>query len=122
MSTATPVSLGKKDAQPITVTDAAITKAVALLAAENPAEPMALRIDVIPGGCSGFKYDMYFDSEFSDDDVISMHGDLKVALDEESAKLLVGASLDYSDNLNGAGFHVTNPNATRTCGCGNSFS
>ena len=104
------------------MTDKAARKAAELLAAENPEEPMALRIEVIPGGCSGFKYDLYFDSEVGGGDVVTEHGELRVVLDEESAKLLAGASLDYSDDLKRAGFHVVNPNATRKCGCGNSFS
>jgi iron-sulfur cluster assembly accessory protein len=62
------------------------------------------------------------DSEVADDDVVNTFGEVKVVVDPASAELLSGASLDFSDGLQGAGFHITNPNATRTCGCGNSFS
>ena len=58
----------------------------------------------------------------SDDDVIRDFDGVKVVVDASSAELLIGSTLDYSDSLQGAGFHITNPNATRTCGCGNSFS
>ena len=83
---------------------------------------LALRVAVKPGGCSGFNYDMFFDSEFADDDVLRDFAGVKVVVDPQSAELLTGSTLDYSDSLQGAGFHITNPNATRTCGCGNSFS
>jgi len=83
---------------------------------------LALRVAVKPGGCSGFNYDMFFDSAFADDDVLRDFAGVKVVVDSQSAELLTGSTLDYSDTLQGAGFHITNPNATRTCGCGNSFS
>jgi len=65
---------------------------------------------------------MFFDSEVADDDVVRSYGDVRVVVDPASAELLTGATLEYSDGLQGAGFHITNPNATRTCGCGSSFS
>jgi iron-sulfur cluster assembly protein/iron-sulfur cluster insertion protein len=65
---------------------------------------------------------MFFDTEFAGDDVISEFGTVKVVVDPQSAELLNGSTLDFQDGLQGAGFHITNPNATRTCGCGNSFS
>jgi iron-sulfur cluster assembly protein/iron-sulfur cluster insertion protein len=65
---------------------------------------------------------MFFDSDIVDDDVVSQFGDVRVVVDSASASLLMGASLDYSDGLQGAGFAINNPNATRTCGCGQSFS
>ena len=83
---------------------------------------LALRVSVKPGGCSGFNYDMFFDSEFADDDILRDYDGVKVVVDAASAELLTGSTLDFSDSLQGAGFHITNPNATRTCGCGNSFS
>ena len=85
-------------------------------------EELALRVAVKSGGCSGFNYDMYFDSEFAADDIIREFGGVKVSVDASSAELLKGSTLDFQDGLQGAGFHITNPNATRTCGCGNSFS
>jgi iron-sulfur cluster assembly protein/iron-sulfur cluster insertion protein len=77
---------------------------------------------VKPGGCSGYSYEMFFDSEILGDDVVREFSGVRVVVDEASAELLAGATLDYSDGLQGAGFHITNPNATRTCGCGSSFS
>ena len=65
---------------------------------------------------------MYFDTEFADDDITREFSGVKVVVDPSSAELLTGSTLDYADGLQGAGFHITNPNATRTCGCGNSFS
>ena len=118
----TSVNITKRDADPITLTDVAITKVAELIAAEGVDEVLALRVAVKSGGCSGFNYDMFFDSEFADDDVTREFAGVKVVVDAQSAELLNGSTLDFSDSLQGAGFHITNPNATRTCGCGNSFS
>jgi iron-sulfur cluster assembly protein/iron-sulfur cluster insertion protein len=119
-STMQSVSIGKKP-NPVTLTDAATAK-VAELLAEEETEGLALRVAVRPGGCSGFSYEMFFDADVADDDVVREFGSVKVVVDETSADLLKGSTLDYSDGLQGAGFHVTNPNASRTCGCGSSFS
>ena len=105
----------------ITLTPTAATKVKTLLEAEG--EPgLALRVAVRPGGCSGFSYEMFFDSERSDDDVQIQYGDVKVVVDSASAQLLNGAVLEYRDGLQGAGFSISNPSAQRTCGCGQSFS
>jgi iron-sulfur cluster assembly protein/iron-sulfur cluster insertion protein len=120
--TTTSVNLTKKDPNPINVTDGAAVKVAELIAAEGVDEELALRVSVKPGGCSGFNYDMYFDSEFAEDDIVREFNGVKVVVDASSAELLNGSTLEYSDSLQGAGFHITNPNATRTCGCGNSFS
>ena len=120
--TTTNVNLTSKVTEPITLTATAITKVGELISEAGADEPLALRVAVKPGGCSGFNYDMYFDSEIADDDVVSAFGDVRVVVDPASAELLNGASLDFTDGLQGAGFHITNPNASRTCGCGNSFS
>ncbi len=122
MTTATSVDLKKKAADPITLTDAAVAKVAELIDAEGTDEVLALRVAVKPGGCSGFNYDMFFDTEFAADDVTRDFGTVKVVVDPQSAELLNGSTLDFADGLQGAGFHITNPNATRTCGCGNSFS
>ena len=121
-ATTTNVNLTQKDADPITLTEIAVSKVAELIAAESAEEVLALRVSVKPGGCSGFNYDMFFDSEFADDDVLREFNGVKVVVDAQSAELLTGSTLDFSDTLQGAGFHITNPNATRTCGCGNSFS
>jgi iron-sulfur cluster assembly protein/iron-sulfur cluster insertion protein len=107
--------------QTITLTDTATTKVAELLAQEGNDE-LALRVAVRPGGCSGYSYEMFFDSEIADDDIRTEFGAVKVVVDPASAPLLVGATLDYKDGLQGAGFAIDNPNATRSCGCGQSFS
>jgi iron-sulfur cluster assembly protein/iron-sulfur cluster insertion protein len=105
----------------LTVTDSAAAKVKDLLEAEGDTT-MALRVAVRPGGCSGFSYEMFFDSDFAADDVkTDVHG-VSVVVDPSSAPLLQGAILDFKDGLQGAGFAITNPNAQKTCGCGQSFS
>jgi iron-sulfur cluster assembly protein/iron-sulfur cluster insertion protein len=115
----TSVNIGKKPA-PVTLSDSATTKVAELLAQEG--ENLALRVAVKPGGCSGYSYEMFFDSEVMSDVVVREFGTVKVVVDGASAELLTGSTLDYSDGLQDTGFHITNPNATRTCGCGSSFS
>ena len=107
----------------ITVTDSAARKVKELLEAEG-ATDLALRVAVRPGGCSGFSYEMFFDGDFADDDETAQFGpdQESVVVEPASAQLLLGATLDYKDGLNQAGFAITNPNATRSCGCGQSFS
>ncbi len=122
MTTSTSVNLSSKSASPIVLTDSAIIKVAELIAAEAAEETLALRIAVKSGGCSGFQYDMFFDSEFASEDIVKEFGTVKVVVDSQSGSLLTGATLDFTDGLQGAGFHITNPNATKTCGCGNSFS
>ena len=122
MTTSTSVNLSSKSASPIVLTDAAIIKVAELIAAEAAEETLALRIAVKSGGCSGFQYDMFFDSEFASEDIVKEFGTVKVVVDSQRGSLLTGATLDFTDGLQGAGFHITNPNATKTCGCGNSFS
>ena len=116
----TSVNIGKKPA-PVTLTEVAITKVAELLAQEE-GDALALRVAVKPGGCSGYSYEMFFDAELMADDVVREFDNVKVVVDPASAELLTGSTLDFSDGLQGAGFHITNPNATRTCGCGSSFS
>ena len=106
----------------ITLTDSAAVKVKELLEAEGASE-LALRVAVRPGGCSGFSYEMFFDGDIAADDLEASFGDqVRVVVDPASAQLLQGATLDYKDGLNQAGFNITNPNASRTCGCGQSFS
>ena len=105
----------------IALTDAASTKVKELRDAEgNP--QMFLRVAVRPGGCSGMSYEMFFDSDLATDDIETEYGPVKVVVDPASSQYLTGASLDYKDGLQGAGFTINNPNTTRTCGCGQSFS
>lgn len=106
----------------ITLTDSASLKVKELLTQEGD-ESLALRVAVRPGGCSGFSYEMFFDSEVGDDDNRQTYGEgVAVVVDASSAQLLQGATLDYKDGLQQAGFAIDNPNATRSCGCGQSFS
>ncbi len=105
----------------LTLTDSASLKVKELIQAEGDAA-LALRVAVRPGGCSGYSYEMYFDKDFTPDDTLADEGGVRVVVDAASAPLLKGASLDYKDGLQGAGFAINNPNATRSCGCGQSFS
>ena len=104
----------------VTLTEEAAKKVTELLAQET--EDMALRVAVRPGGCSGFSYEMYFDTDKAEDDVEKLFDEVRVVVDSSSAELLIGATLDFKDGLNGAGFAIDNPNAQKTCGCGKSFS
>jgi iron-sulfur cluster assembly protein/iron-sulfur cluster insertion protein len=106
----------------VSLTETAVAKVSELLASEVGGDTLALRVAVRPGGCSGYSYDMFFDAEIADDDIVRSFGDVRLVVDPESADLIKGATLDYRDGLQGAGFHITNPNATKTCGCGSSFS
>ena len=105
----------------ITLTDQASVKVKELLDAEGD-QSLALRVAVRPGGCSGYSYEMFFDSEIADDDLAQSYGPVKVVVDPMSAQLLTGATLDFKDGLQSSGFSINNPNAERTCGCGQSFS
>ena len=105
----------------IMLTENAASKVNELITAEGEAN-LALRVAVRPGGCSGFSYEMYFDTERAADDLEEAFGEVRVVVDPSSAQLLEGATLDYKDGLNEAGFSIDNPNAQRTCGCGQSFS
>ena len=105
----------------ITISDTAATKVKDLITQEGD-DTLMLRVAVRPGGCSGFSYEMFFDSELEKDDQVTDFAGVKVVVDPSSAQLLEGATLDYKDGLQGAGFAINNPNAQKTCGCGQSFS
>ncbi len=105
----------------ITLTDNAAVKVKELIDSEGEAD-LALRVSVRPGGCSGFSYEMFFDTDIAADDLAREFAGVKVVVDPASAQMLEGATLDYKDGLQDAGFAIDNPNASRTCGCGNSFS
>ncbi len=112
---------------PIMLTPEAAKKVAELRAQEEAPDTLALRVAVRPGGCSGFSYEMFFDTEIADDDVkhtfpVGDGGGEQVVVDPQSAQLLQGATLEFKDGLQGAGFSINNPNATRSCGCGQSFS
>ncbi|MFQ5522675.1 MAG: iron-sulfur cluster insertion protein ErpA [Acidimicrobiia bacterium] len=111
----------KRPERTVLLTDAAVAKIRELVAAENDPD-LALRMAVRPGGCSGFSYEMYFDSQIDPDDIVEGFEDVRVVVDPQSAEMIRGSTLDYKDGLMGAGFAIENPNVTRTCGCGNSFT
>ncbi len=105
----------------ITLTESATSKVDELVNDEGE-EGLALRVAVRPGGCSGFSYEMYFDSDIAEDDETADFGSIRVVVDPSSSMLLQGATLDYKDGLDQSGFSIDNPNAQKTCGCGQSFS
>ena len=98
----------------ITLTDNAASKVNELITAEGESG-LALRVAVRPGGCSGFSYEMYFDTDKAADDITKDFSGVDVVVDPQSAQLLEGATLDYKDGLQDAGFSIDNPNAQRTC-------
>jgi iron-sulfur cluster assembly protein len=104
----------------ITVTDSAIQQLRSLLEARTDAERKGLRVQIAKGGCSGLQYEMSLDSPKPGDAILQREG-VEFLVDDESAQLLRGATLDYHDGLTGTGFQIVNPNAARTCGCGSSF-
>ena len=103
------------------MTDSAAAKVKDLIEAEGEPD-LALRVAVRPGGCSGFSYEMFFDTDIAADDIKAEHGVVTVVIDPASATHLGGAELDFKDGLQGAGFAINNPKAQRSCGCGQSFS
>jgi iron-sulfur cluster assembly accessory protein len=103
----------------IALTEAAQAKVAALLAQES--DDLALRIAVQPGGCAGLRYQLYFDDESYDGDIVESFGDVRVVVDKLSAPYLVGATNDFADTIQRQGFTIDNPNATGTCACGDSF-
>jgi iron-sulfur cluster assembly protein len=104
----------------ITMTPAAVSEVKRLLEKENKPE-LGLRVGVRPGGCSGMSYMLGFDMHQEGDSIQHIEG-VRLFLDAKSAEYLGGTQLDYSDGLQGKGFTFSNPNATRSCGCGESFS
>ena len=89
---------------------------------EEGNDRLKLRVFVTGGGCSGFQYGFTFDEDVNEDDTIMEKNEVKLLIDAMSYQYLVGAEIDYTDGLEGAQFVIKNPNATSTCGCGNSFS
>jgi iron-sulfur cluster assembly accessory protein len=105
----------------IVLTDAAAYKVKNLLDQEGR-DDLALRVQVQPGGCSGLRYQLYFDDRALDGDVVSAFGGVQVVTDRMSAPYLVGATVDYVDTIEKQGFTIDNPNATGSCACGESFN
>ena len=105
----------------ITVTDNAKAQAIQLMAEDNKAGHF-IRVGVEGGGCSGLMYQLTFDNKISETDKEFENNGIKVVVDKNSFLYLIGTTLDFSGGLNGKGFVFVNPNADRTCGCGESFS
>ncbi len=107
----------------ITVSETAKNKVVSLLGEEgkSPAESY-IRVGVESGGCSGLSYKLEFSGELRPDDQVFEDKGVRIAVDKKSFLYLIGTELDYSGGINGKGFEFNNPNAKRTCGCGESFS
>ncbi len=104
----------------INVTDDAVRQLKTLLNTDAQASGKGLRVQIAKGGCSGLQYEMALDELRTGDAVVERDG-VQFLVDAESAALLQGATLDFRDGLTGVGFHIVNPNASRTCGCGSSF-
>ena len=107
--------------QGVVLTDVAVSKVRSLLEAEGRTD-LSLRIAVQPGGCSGLRYQLYFDDRELDGDIATEYGDVKVVTDRMSAPYLGGASIDFVDTIEKQGFTIDNPNAAGTCACGESFN
>jgi len=105
----------------ITVTDSAKKQALMLME-EDEKDGLFIRVGVEGGGCSGLMYQLKFDNELTENDKTFEDNGVKVVVDKKSFLYLVGTTLDFSGGLNGKGFVFVNPNADRTCGCGESFS
>lgn len=105
----------------ITVTNEAKEQALTLMN-EDGRPNLFIRVGVEGGGCSGLTYQLKFDNEINDTDKVFEDNGVKIVVDKKSYLYLIGTSLEYSGGLNGKGFVFNNPNAQRTCGCGESFS
>lgn len=106
---------------PLVFTDSAVAKVADLIAEEgNP--DLKLRVFVQGGGCSGFQYGFTFDEAVNEDDTLVTKDNVTLLIDSMSFQYLVGAEIDYKEDINGSQFVIKNPNATTTCGCGSSFS
>ena len=110
-----------KSSRVVLATESAVRKLKELKEAESTDDSF-LRMGVKPGGCSGYSYEMFFDTEEFDGDVVEEYGDVNIVVDAQSLEHIKGSTLDYREGLMETGFSIDNPNVSRTCGCGNSFS
>ena len=106
----------------ITITDKAKERIVELREEEGRSDLSQIRVSVKGGGCSGLMYDLEFDDQQHESDQVFEDKGVKIFVDKKSILYLAGTTLDFSDGLNGKGFQFVNPNASRTCGCGESFN
>lgn len=105
----------------ITVTPKAAAKVAELLAQEPNGDKLALRLEVQPGGCAGFRYGLFFDDEIAESDYIEESSGVRIAVDPMSRPHLEGLVIDWADSLDRSGFQISNPNAKSSCACGDSF-
>jgi len=106
----------------IYISDKAKERIIELKKEEGYPDSHNIRVSVKGGGCSGLMYDLTFDAEIKEEDKVFEDKGLKILVDKKSILYLLGTTLEFSDGLNGKGFQFVNPNATRTCGCGESFA
>jgi len=106
----------------IKINESAKEKTMSLIGDNDGTGNSFVRVGVKGGGCSGLLYNLSFDSELKEDDKVFEDKGVKIVVDKKSVLYLVGTELDYTGGLNGKGFSFINPNASRTCGCGESFS
>jgi len=118
-STPTPITEPKPM---LSLTDAAVAKVKFFAQTMPDSQGKPLRVFVQGGGCSGFQYGFTFDEAVNEDDTVMNKSGVQLLIDSMSYQYLVGAEIDYKDDINGAQFVIKNPNATTTCGCGSSFS
>lgn len=104
----------------VVLTDAAATKVKALIEQEGE-EGLRLRVEVSPGGCSGLRYGLFFDTDVRDGDVVQDYEGFGVVVDKMSVPYLIGANIDFADRIDAQGFTIDNPNAQGSCACGDSF-
>jgi iron-sulfur cluster assembly accessory protein len=114
------VTVQQEATQGIVLTNGAASKVSALLAQEGR-DDLKLRIAVQPGGCSGLRYQLYFDEREIDGDIVAEFSGVHVVTDKMSAPYLMGATIDFVDTIEKQGFTIDNPNATGSCACGDSF-
>ena len=105
----------------ITVTPSALSQ-IRKLISSREVKPLGIRLGINTKGCSGLSYELNFDKNKDTDDKVFEHNGIKIVVDKKSFLYLIGTTLEYSGGLNGKGFVFINPNASRTCGCGESFS
>ncbi len=106
----------------IQISDGAVNKILSLADAENDSDKLNLRVYVTGGGCSGFQYGFSFDKVIDEEDTCITKDGANLVVDSLSLQYLEGSTVDYTEDLMGSKFVITNPNATTTCGCGESFS
>ncbi|HEY1624181.1 MAG TPA: iron-sulfur cluster assembly accessory protein [Streptosporangiaceae bacterium] len=114
------MTVQQETAQGVNLTEGAATKVSNLLAQEGR-DDLKLRIAVQPGGCSGLRYQLYFDERDIDGDIVADFSGVRVVTDKMSAPYLMGATIDFVDTIEKQGFTIDNPNASGSCACGDSF-